>query len=99
MGTHNFSFSGGEILTKMGATWFVSYAYYQRIDKNHLNWRKVATVSSRTMNYERGRQFHRIWLQLVLEMDEEKLNKNTIGLTAKQTKAMAREILDRWNLL
>ncbi len=36
MASHNFSFEGGEILTGMGASWFVSYAYYQHIDKNIL---------------------------------------------------------------
>lgn len=30
MGAHNFSFEGGEILTGMGASWFVSYAYYKK---------------------------------------------------------------------
>ena len=32
MGAHNFSFEGGEILTGMGASWFVSYAYYEKVD-------------------------------------------------------------------
>ena len=36
MGSHNFSFEGGEILTGMGASWFVSYAYYQHINKERV---------------------------------------------------------------
>ena len=30
MSAHNFPFEGGEILTGMGASWFVSYAYYEK---------------------------------------------------------------------
>ena len=54
MANHNFSFAGGDILSKMGATWFVSYAYYDRVDKNHRNWDRVSTAASRTSRYMRG---------------------------------------------
>ena len=33
MANHHFSFAGGELLSKIGAAWFVSYAYYDKIDK------------------------------------------------------------------
>ena len=33
MTSHAFNFEGGEDLTAMGATWFVSYSYYEYIDK------------------------------------------------------------------
>ena len=38
MARHTFSFLGGEDLTTMGATWFVSYAYYKYVDSSHKNW-------------------------------------------------------------
>lgn len=38
MAAHNFNFEGGDILTGMGASWFVSYAYYEKIDRTHRNW-------------------------------------------------------------
>ena len=96
MANHNFSLAGGDILSKMGATWFVSYAYYDRVDKNHRNWDRVSTAASRTSRYIAGIPYHKEWLQEVLVMKDENLSKNTIGLDARQVKAMAKEILDNW---
>ena len=96
MANHNFSFAGGDILSKMGATWFVSYAYYDRVDQNHRNWDWVSTAASRTSRYIAGIPYHKEWLQGVLVMKDENLSKNTIGLNAWQVKAMAKEILDNW---
>ena len=96
MANHNFSFAGGDILSKMGATWFVSYAYHDRVDENHRNWGHVSTAASRTSRYIAGVPYHKEWLQEVLVMKDENLSKNTIGLDAWQVKAMAKEILDNW---
>ena len=96
MANHNFSFAAGDILTDMGATWFVSYTYYDRVDKNHRNWDRVSTAASRTSRYIAGIPYHKEWLQEVLVMKDENLGKNTIGLDARQVMAMAKEILDNW---
>ncbi len=93
MASHNFSFEGGEILTKISASWFVSYAYYERIDKSHRNWERVSTIPLRLSRYNKGRAYHKAWLNKVLAMNPAKLDKNTIGLDATQIKAMAKEIL------
>ena len=97
MSAHNFSFSGGEILSHMGATWFVSYAYYEKADKSHMNWKKVSTAQSRISKYHSGREYHKVWLDEVLTMNPANLDKNTIGLDAQRVKMMAREILDHWS--
>lgn len=96
MRTHNFSFAGGDILADMGASWFVSYAYYEKIDRNHKNWDKVSTSGMRASKYEKGRAYHQLWLREVLNMNPLNLNKNTIGLDAFQIKEMARKILENW---
>ena len=97
MATHDFSFSGGKILSRMGATWFVSYAYYETIDKFHMDWKKVSTVQSRISKYHSGKEYHKVWLNEVLAMNPANLSKNTIGLDAQQVKMMAREILEHWS--
>ena len=79
MANHNFSFAGGDILSKMGATWFVSYTYYDRVDKNHRNWDRVSTAASRTSRYIAGIPYHKEWLQEVLVMNDKKLNTNKLG--------------------
>lgn len=97
MPAHNFTFEGGEILTGMGASWFVSYAYYEKVDQTHRNWAKVATTQPRISKYNKGRQYHKAWLMEVLTMNPKNLNKNTIGLDAAQTKAMAKAVLEKFD--
>lgn len=96
MGYRSFPFAGGEILTEIGATWFVSFAYYEKIDKTHNNWERVKTKYSRISNYHKGAQYHRDWLVEVLSMNPDALNTNTIGLEASQTKKMAKILLENW---
>lgn len=96
MASHNFYFTGGEILTGMGASWFVSYAYYEKIDNTHRNRDRVATTQPRISKYKKGIAYHKDWLMEVISMNPDNLNKNTIGLDAYQTKEMARELLEKW---
>ena len=93
---HNFSFIGGDILSKIGVAWFVSYAYYNRIDKTHANWNLISTAESRKSKYITGTPYHKDWLQEILVMNDKKLNTNKIGLEAWQVKDMAKEILNNW---
>ena len=95
MASHNFAFEGGDILTGMGASWFVSYAYYEKVDPPHKNWAKVSTTQPRISKYNKGRKYHKAWLNAVLAMNPANLNKNTIGLDAAQTKAMAKAVLTK----
>jgi len=96
MVSHGFNFESGDILAGMGASWFVSYAYYEKIDKFHRNWDKVPTVQPRLSRYKKGRAFHKAWLNEVLTMNPVKLNTNKIELDAQQTKMMAKELLKNW---
>ena len=93
MATHDFSFEGGDILSKMGASWFVSYAYYKYIDSSHDNWSRVLTTQSRISKFNTSKSYHKYWLNQVVVMNSANLNKNTIGLEANQTKSMAKELL------
>ena len=98
MASHNFSFEGGELLGHMGASWFASYAYYEKVDRSHRNWERVPTsLQLRISNYNKGRIYHKGWLHEVLAMNPANLNKNKIGLNSEQIKAMAKEVLDHWS--
>lgn len=93
MSNHNFSFVGGEILRSIGASWLVAYAYYEKVDATHTSWNKVKTADTRIARYKSCREYHKEWLQEVLRMNPDNLNKNTIGLSAEEIKNMARDIL------
>ena len=93
MARHIFMFNGGDDLTTMGATWFVSYCYYKNIDSTHDNWKTVKTCKNRISVYNSTINNHKYWLNKVLQMDENNLNKNTLGLRGKQVVKMADELL------
>jgi len=96
MARHTFTFQGGEELTTMGASWFVSYCYYKKIMPTHLNWRKSSTYTNRISVFGRTQNMHKFYLERVLEMDITNLNKNRIDLSGIQIKEMARELLNNW---
>lgn len=90
---HDYNFAGGDILRRIGASWFVSYMYYKKIDENHLNWKKV---TSRVSSYQQGEPYHKFWLEKVLEMDNKKLERGQkLQLKGDEVKKMAKELLDR----
>lgn len=91
--SHPFNFDGGEELSHMGATWFVSYAYFCYIDRKHFNWTNIKTVDSRKSIYETTKQYHKFWLSQILLMEESRLNTNKIGISAVEIKKMAKQVL------
>lgn len=92
---HEFNFWGGDKLSVIGATWFVSYAYYNRIDSKHCNWGKVKTWKSRESVYFHTQEYHKFWLEQIANMNNDLLKTNKIGLDPIETKRMAKEILAR----
>ena len=92
---HPFNFDGGEELSHMGATWFVSFAYYTYVDRTHSTWERVKTSASRRSIFNRTREYHEYWLNQVLAMENSRLNTNSLGINGVETKRMAREILKR----
>ena len=93
-GRHTFAFEGGEQLTTIGATFFVSYLYYRHVDSTHRNWEAIKTKNSRISTINSSKQYHRAWLERVGSMSDVNLSKNTLGLDGTTAKAMARAILN-----
>jgi hypothetical protein len=93
MARHCFNFPNGDILTTMGATWFVSYAYHIYVDRGHTNWREVSTHQSRASVFKTSKQHHRFFLSEIMKMHEHNVEKNTLGLKGSEIKQMAKEIL------
>ena len=94
MARHTFTFKGGEDLTTMGASWFVSYSYYQKLDSAHNNWNRIKTVDSRVSVYRRTTDMHNYWLQQILNMNDDRLNTNKLDLCAIAIKDMAKKLFD-----
>lgn len=77
----------------MGASWFASRAYHDRVDRSHLNWQDANTLQSRMSAYANSTEHHAEWLRAVLDMNPVLLAKNDIGLTGAQVKELARRAL------
>jgi hypothetical protein len=90
---HVFQFLGGEDITTLGATWFVSYLFYIMRVKNHINWKNVTTYTSRISTFNRTSKYHTFWLKQISNMKDSNLEKNTLELSAVQIKKMAAELL------
>ena len=88
-----FSFAGGEELSSIGTSWFVFYFYYLEIDKNHKNWKKVFTYQNRISTFNNTNNYHKSWLTEICNMEESRLEKNTIGLSGFEVQDMAEKIL------
>ena len=88
-GRHTFSFEGGEQLTTIGATFFVSYLYHRHVDSNHRNWAAIKTQKSRISTINSSERYHRGWLRHIGSMSEANLNRNTLGLDGAAVKKMA----------
>lgn len=93
--SHAYSFDGGEILSKMGAAWFVSYAYYQNADRNHSAWKRISTYRNRIGTYKSSAEYHAYWLEKVLDMSISRLATNKIGLSGTEVKNMAKAVLGK----
>lgn len=95
---HDFNFDGGEILSKIAAWWFVSYAYHNCVDENHKAWQLKITknsLNSRRSKFNNSTEYHNDWLNEVLRMEQLDKHKNSGGLTSSQIKNMAEKVLEK----
>lgn len=83
-------------LKRMGASWFVSYSYYKKIDPSHRNWEKNDTNDTiRIPAYNRTVLNHKNFLLEILKKSDDMLSRNTLGLDGKVIKIMAHKILEK----
>lgn len=80
-----------EIINKIGASYLISYLYGKYIDKNHDNYKRRET--DKTALIERYKDNYHKMVEAVLEMDENKLESNEIGLSGAEVKKMAKKLL------
>ena len=80
-----------EIINKIGASYLISYLYGKYIDKSHYNYKRRET--DKTALIERYKDNYHKMVEAVLEMDENKLESNEIGLSGAEVKKMAKQLL------
>lgn len=87
-----YNFEGGEQLTMLTVGWFVSYQYFENLDKKHRNWADETFYQRKIAIYNKSRKFHNIWLLEILCMPFIQVYP-TLNLTEEQIKRMTKELL------
>lgn len=92
--SHKFSFEESDQFGGMAASWFVSYAYHQYVDKTHFNWQNVAdkSLKSRIGKFNASLNNHHYWLGQVISMSDDRIATNQLGLSAADVKKMAKTL-------
>lgn len=88
-----YKFAGGKQLTRIGASWFVSYMYYLKVDKTHSNWQNVSNPISRVTKCVKNSTYHKVWINEIVGMNHNRLNKNQLGLAGNDIISMAKVLL------
>lgn len=82
---HDFNVIGGDILKKIGASWFASYWYFNNVDNNETHWVNCQDVGDRIDKYNDSEQYHKTWLEYIVKNGNlKKLDTNELGLTGRQ---------------
>ena len=92
---HTFSFDGGDKLTTIGATFFVSYLYHLYVDTNHRNWASIKTQYSRISTIKNSENYYRAWLSHIQNMSDTNLNRNSLGLEGPAIKKMVLAVQEK----
>ena len=85
-----YKVAGGEHLTRISASWFVSYMYCLKEDKTHSNWENVSDPINRASRCDNNRAYHKIWINEIVGMNPKQLQRNKIGLTGQEVLDMAK---------
>ena len=90
-----YKFAGGKQLTRIGASWFVSYMYCKLENPAHLNWEKVSNPLERASKCVKNSAYHKVWIGEIVSMNPNRLKNNNLGLTGTDIISMAKVLLPK----
>lgn len=86
------------MLKRIGCAWFVSKAYYEYVDRSHLNWNMTdytkTSFNTRISNFNSSKKDHLLWLYEIIKKDNLDSQKNQVKLNSKQIKDLALKIIN-----
>lgn len=92
-----FNCNGGQILSRIGASFFVSYLYYLKVDKNHLAWDTFKNKSlkrDRIKLINRYSIYYKDWVNYIINvLTPSPLIRNTIGLSDADVVDLAKKLV------
>ena len=93
---HDYNFNGGNLLRRIGASYYVCYLYGINIDPKEVRWQQIRTKDSRNKLIANHTKFCSPWLEKISKM--EKVGTNSMGLTAAEVHKYANELLKLPNI-
>ena len=93
---HDYNFTGGNSLRRIGASYYVCYLYGINIDPNEVRWQQVKTKDLRNKIISNNTRFCTFWLKKIVTMD--KVGINSMGLTVAEVQKYAKELLKHKNI-
>ncbi|MBE6663820.1 MAG: hypothetical protein E7602_04890 [Ruminococcaceae bacterium] len=91
MKNHDYNFSGGNHLRRIGATYYVCYLHSLNKDSNEKRWQKIKTKDQRNKVIIKHSSFCKLWLTEISKM--KKVSTNSMGLTVSEVNNYADELL------
>ena len=83
-------------LDRMGKSWFVSYLYFLKIDRHHLNWKNVQSLKSlrsRISRFKQTEMWHKMYLNKIIKSNPNSLGTNNLGLSGEEIIVMSNELI------
>lgn len=81
-----------EDLKRCGASWFIVYCYYNKLDRSELRWEKAGSQKTRIYSYERIVSECN-YKEVVREVLKKRLRENSFGVPVSEVFEMARKLL------
>ena len=93
---HDYNFNGGNLLRKIGASYYVCYLYSLNKDPNETRWESIGTKDRRNKTIIKHTKYCKPWLEEISKM--KKVASNSMGLSIDEVKKYAEELLKLSNI-
>lgn len=90
----HYDCDGGDVLSRLGAAWFVKYMYFHKIDNNYKDW-NLAGCGNKIAAYLKSSQYYKAWLQYILTLSDADLKDPVID--ADEMREMATRLLQTFD--
>ena len=92
-----FKCNGGQILSRIGASFFISYLYYLKLDATHKAWdtfKNKSLKKTRIKLINRYSIYYKDWVNYIIDVIvPSPLQRNKIGLTDAEVVDMAKKLV------
>ncbi len=91
----SFNCLGGEILSKIGLSFYICYLHYINFNQNDKRWQNLTngSVKSRINKIEKNTNYADIWLNEGIKA--KKVSSNKLGISVNEVNSYAQKLLNK----